>query len=463
MQLGELFSEMSLPLSTAALEFTSVAIDSRTCQPGGLYFAMPGSVTDGVLYAAEAVARGAVAVVSPTPLQLEVPVITVPMADMATELGRAAAALADWPDRELTLVAITGTNGKTSVATMVGELVRVLGWNGASMGTLTNVRTTPAAPELWRDLRGIRDSFTDASVPSVVALEVSSHALTQQRVAGVHFTIAAFTNLSHDHLDYHGDMENYFAAKSLLFTSEKAQRAVIWVDDPYGARLAASTELPVTKVSRADASEVQMSISGSSFFWRGHVVLTSLVGDYNVDNALLAMTVVSELGADDAAIASAMGLLSSVPGRFEIIHRGDRTVVVDYAHTPDGLGRLLTSIRPMASGRVLLVFGCGGDRDKAKRPVMGAVATELADFVIVTSDNPRSEDPDAIIEEIVADLDPARFERVRDRRDAITRVLALADAGDVVVLAGKGHEVTQTIGQQVVAFDDREIVRELLK
>jgi UDP-N-acetylmuramoyl-L-alanyl-D-glutamate--2,6-diaminopimelate ligase len=463
MQLGELFYEMTLPLKTAAIEVTSVTIDSRTSQPNSLFFAMPGTLTDGTFYASEAVANGAVAVVSPKPLASEVPVIVVPVADLPALLGRAAAMVTDWPDRELSLVGITGTNGKTSVATMVADLVNLLGWNGASMGTLTNVRTTPAAPELWRELRRIRDSFGNLEVPAVVALEVSSHALAQQRTAGAHFTVAAFTNLSHDHLDYHGDMERYFEAKSSLFTPDNALQAVIWVDDPYGARLAASTELAVTAVSRTDASDVQTSLSGSTFFWRGHVIFSPLVGDYNVDNALVAMAIVSRLGADDAVIASAMGSLQAVPGRFEVIQRGDPTVVIDYAHTPEGLRRLLASVRTMTKGRVFTVFGCGGDRDKGKRSVMGEVATELSDLTLVTSDNPRSEDPDAIIDEIVADLAPACYERLRDRRAAITRALTLAERDDVVVIAGKGHEVTQTIGEHVVAFSDRDVVREVLK
>jgi UDP-N-acetylmuramoyl-L-alanyl-D-glutamate--2,6-diaminopimelate ligase len=289
--------------------------------------------------------------------------------------------------------------------------------------------------------------------------------MSQHRVDGLEFTVAAFTNLSHEHLDYHGSMEEYFVVKSRLFTSEHSQRAVVWGDDPYGARLVDSTTLPVTKVSRRDASEVETTLKGTTFFWRQHLINSALLGDYNVDNALIAMTIMSVLGAGDAAVAAAMGEVASIPGRFDVVRGTDVTVIVDYAHTPEGLRRLLEDVRAMLpEGRVITVFGCGGDRDRAKRPEMGLVASEFSDVTIVTSDNPRSEDPEAIIDAVVSGVrSGANVRRDVDRRSAISHALDEAVAGDVVVVAGKGHETTQTIGDIVVPFDDRVVALELLK
>jgi UDP-N-acetylmuramoyl-L-alanyl-D-glutamate--2,6-diaminopimelate ligase len=308
-------------------------------------------------------------------------------------------------------------------------------------------------------------SFDPARAHSLIALEVSSHALDQRRVDGLRFCVAAFTNLSHDHLDYHGTMEQYFETKSSLFTSEFAKRAVIWVDDPYGERLAEKTALPVTRVSRRDVHDVMNSLRGSTFFWRDHLVNSPLVGDYNVDNALMAMSIMSAMGVDDAKIANAMREVTSVPGRFEVIYGRDVTVIVDYAHTPEGLERLLRDVRSLQpEGRLLSVFGAGGDRDRSKRPEMGRVASQLSDLTIVTSDNPRSELPDAIIDAVMSGcVSDAQVVRESDRRRAIALALETARAGDVVVIAGKGHEVTQSVGDVNVPFDDRAVARELLR
>jgi len=253
--------------------------------------------------------------------------------------------------------------------------------------------------------------------------------------------------------------------KSRLFTAEHSQRAVIWTDDPFGERLAAMTALPVTKVARGDASEVVTTLTGTTFFWRGHLVNTKLVGDYNVDNALIAMTIMSVLGVDDESIASAMGMVHAVPGRFDVVRDGETTLIVDYAHTPEGLRRLLHDVRELTpNGRIITVFGCGGDRDRAKRPEMGLVASTFSDETIVTSDNPRSEDPDAVIDEVMSGIAPgSSVRRESDRRRAIEDALVLASPGDVVVVAGKGHETTQTIGDAVLAFDDRVVALELLR
>jgi UDP-N-acetylmuramoyl-L-alanyl-D-glutamate--2,6-diaminopimelate ligase len=465
MQLGDILDDLTLDAATGAIEINQVDTDSRLCVPGSLFFALRGIGSDGLHYVGDAVARGAVGVVAAERVALEVPVVVVPASQLRALCAHASATIVGHPETKTRLVGVTGTNGKTTVTTLVGELARGLSWNGANIGTLTSERTTPAGPELFRTLARLIRDFDPRQPHSVVALEVSSHAIDQQRIEGLVFTIAAFTNLSHDHLDYHGTMEQYFSAKAKFFTGEHAQRAVIWIDDDYGARLADSTSLPVTRVSRIEASNVVTSLRGSTFVWRGHLINTPLIGDYNIDNALVAMAIMGELDAGAAAIASAMGRVNSVPGRFEVVPGHDVTVVVDYAHTPEGLRRLLGDIRVMVPlGRIITVFGCGGDRDRSKRPEMGEVVSSLSDITVVTSDNPRSEPPDAIIDSIMSGVLPnATVYRESDRRRAIAQAVQRATPGDVIVLAGKGHETTQTVGDAVVAFDDRAVARELLR
>ncbi|MGD0691538.1 MAG: UDP-N-acetylmuramoyl-L-alanyl-D-glutamate--2,6-diaminopimelate ligase [Acidimicrobiales bacterium] len=465
MQLGDILDDFTLDVATGGLEITHVDIDSRDCVPGSLFFAMPGATTDGARFASDAVGRGALCVVASAPVQVAAPVVVVPSTQLGALCAHASAAVVGHPETKTRLVAVTGTNGKTSVTTIVADLARALSWNGASIGTLTNERTTPAAPELFRTLASLVEGFDPAQQHSVVAMEVSSHAMSQHRVDGLEFTVAAFTNLSHEHLDYHGTMEEYFVVKSRLFTSEHSQRAVIWDDDPYGERLALSTSLPVTRVSRGEATDVVTTLKGTTFFWRRHLVNSALLGDYNVDNALIAMTIMSVLGAEDAEVAAAMGEVSSISGRFDVVRGSDVTVIVDYAHTPEGLRRLLEDVRAMMpEGRVITVFGCGGDRDRAKRPEMGLVASTYSDVTVVTSDNPRSESPESIIDAIMSGVvSGANVIRDVDRRSAMARALEEAAPGDVVVVAGKGHETTQTIGALVVPFDDRVVARELLR
>lgn len=465
MHLGDVLDDQAFDVSTGHVEVTTVEIDSRQCRAGSLFFALAGQGDHGAAHVEEAVARGAVAVVTSTPLVTSVPVIVVPASQIRAVLAEASAAIVGHPDVGIDLVGVTGTNGKTTVTTLVAELARLAGWNGANVGTLTNERTTPAPPELMRTLAGLRAGFDESRTRSVIALEVSSHALDQGRVDGLRFSVAGFTNLSHDHLDYHETMEKYFEAKARLFTPEHTHRGVIWVDDPYGERLADSLALPVTRVSRADATDVVTSLVGTTFTWRGLPVATPLVGGYNVDNALVAMAIVASLGAHDAVVAAAMESVHPVAGRLEVIGGAGRTVVVDYAHTPEGLRRLLRDVRELApSARVTTVFGCGGERDRAKRPAMGRVASELSDYTVVTSDNPRGESPDAIMDAIMSGvLEGSPVGRVVDRRAAIGEALARTHVGDVVVIAGKGHETFQILGDENVPFDDRVVARELLE
>lgn len=464
MQLGDLLDDTSLDLATSAIEITSVEVDSRQCTPGSLFVAVPGHSSDGRRFVSDAVSRGARCVLASEPVATEVPVVVVPGSQIHAVLSHVSAAIVRHPERKTKLVGVTGTNGKTSVTNIVGSLATGLGWNAGTVGTLTNERTTPAPPELFRSLDRLVSQFDVTNAHSVVALEVSSHALDQRRVEGLLFQVAAFTNLSHDHLDYHGTMERYFAAKATLFNPECAQRAVIWVDDAYGDRLASMTRLPVTPVRRSDAHDVISTLEGTTFFWRDHVVSTPLVGSYNVDNSLLALAIVSALGGDDAELAHAMSDVSPVPGRLNVLRGSGRFVVVDYAHTPAGLRRLLVDVRELSpSGRIITVFGCGGDRDRTKRPEMGLVASTLSDISLVTSDNPRSEPPGDIIDAVIGGIDPGRdVRREPDRRRAIASAIALAREGDVVVIAGKGHETTQVFADEEVPFDDRIVAREFL-
>ena len=465
MQLGDILDELTLDASTARIEIVQVDDDSRLCVEGSLFFVMPTASASAGRYALAAVSNGATCVVSSEALPLEVPVVVVPTSQLRALCAHASAAVVRHPEAKTQVVGVTGTNGKTTVTTLVAEIARAMRWNGANIGTLTSERTTPAGPELFRSLARLVEAFDPTRHPNVVALEVSSHAIDQGRIEGLPFTVVAFTNLSHDHLDYHGSMEEYFKAKASLFSARHAQRAVIWTDDPYGQRLADLTSLPATLVSRQDAHDVVTTLSGSTFFWRGHLVNSPLVGDYNVDNALVAMSILADLGADVGAVAGAIGEANSIPGRFDVLRGGGVTVVVDYAHTPEGLRRLLSDVRSLSpASRVVTVFGCGGDRDAAKRPEMGRIATMLSDFTLVTSDNPRHEDPDAIIDAIMSGALPsANVTRQSDRRLAIQQALEVATAGDVVVIAGKGHETTQVMGDQVIAFSDREVALEALR
>jgi UDP-N-acetylmuramoyl-L-alanyl-D-glutamate--2,6-diaminopimelate ligase len=339
---------------------------------------------------------------------------------------------------------------------------RELGRESDVIGTLTHERTTPAPPELYRELD--RVALSSATRP-LVGIEVSSHALSQGRVDGLIFDVAAFTNLSQDHLDYHGTMERYFAAKSSLFVPERCRHGVIWIDDEYGRRLATMTGVPVTTVQRTEATHVEMSLGATNFTWRGRRAHSGLSGQYNLDNVLVVLACALELGLSESDAVDALAGVPAVAGRFDVVATSSPTVIVDYAHTPDGLERLLRDVRSLsARRRLVVVFGCGGDRDRSKRPVMGEIVTRLADEVIVTSDNPRNEDPNAIIDEIVVGCTgPAPWRRVVDRRLAIGEAISTAGDDDVVVIAGKGHERTQTIGSTVLEFDDRVVAREYVR
>lgn len=450
----------------------SVVHDSRRVVPGSLYACLRGEHFDGHAFAGDAERAGATVLLTDHHLD-GVGAVQIVVDDTRRRLGPIAAEIAGHPSRALTTVGITGTNGKTTTAALMAAILEEAGQPCGVVGTLHGVRTTPEAPELQSLLR----EFVSAG-KSAAALEVSSHALAMHRVDGTEFDAVVFTNLGHDHLDLHGSQEEYFRAKARLFSPEFSPLGVINADDTYG-RLIADTMandgagFRIVTFSMDDASEVEVTAGTHRYVWRGRRVEVPLGGDFNVANSLAALTTAVELGIDIDVAVSGVSALDTVPGRFEVVdtdesRRRGVTVLVDYAHTPDGLERLLDAARRVAgtSGSLIVVFGCGGNRDRPKRPVMGAVASRAADRVVITSDNPRDESPEAIIEEIAEGIDrssSARVVTIVDRREAIGEAIASAQRGDVVVIAGKGHESTQEFADRTVDFDDRAVARECLE
>lgn len=440
-----------------------VTVDSREVGEGTLFCCVPGERRDGHDFAAEALAAGASALLVERRLPLVVPQIVVSDARAAT--GWVAASAFGHPCDSLTTVGVTGTNGKTTTSQLVGHVLGTAGRRTEVFGTLSGRFTTPEAPALQRRLAACRDDGVEA-----VAMEVSSHALALARVAGAHFDVSVFTNLGRDHLDFHGTVERYFAAKARLFEPTLSELGVVNTDDVHGRLLFDTASIPMVGFSIDDVTDVEIGPTWHAYLWRGRRVRVGLGGEFNLMNSLAAATACAALDLAPADVAEALSTAPSVPGRFEPIDAGqDFAVLVDYAHTPDGLEQALRAVRSAAAanggGRVVVVFGCGGDRDREKRPLMGAVAAELADRVVITSDNPRSEDPLAIIDATVAGVpDDYRGAVViePDRRTAIGAALQLARPGDVVLIAGKGHETTQTIGDLVLPFDDRAVARALL-
>jgi UDP-N-acetylmuramoyl-L-alanyl-D-glutamate--2,6-diaminopimelate ligase len=433
-------------VDAAAVEIDDLAYDTRTVADGTLFFCVRGTRADGHELAADAVARGAVALVVERELALPVPQLVV--ADSRRAMASAAVAFFGDPSRELDVAAVTGTAGKTTTTYLLYEILRA---TGRRPGLLTNLErrvggetrpaalNTPEAIDLQRLLREMVDEGDDAC-----AMEATSHASAQGRLDGVRFAVLVFTNLAHEHLDFHGTMDAYFDAKRRLFA--QAEHAVVNVGDDWGRRLA--DELPGAFTFDASRDRLDANLK--------------LRGRFNVENALGAAVAARALGIGEAAIRAGIEAVSGVPGRLELVDEGQRfAVIVDYAHKPGSLERVLEEARRLATGRVICVFGCGGDRDREKRPLMGRIAADLADVAIVTSDNPRSEDPQAIIEEVLAGAPELEVEP--DRRAAIARVIASAREGDVVLVAGKGNEQGQEIAGAVHPFDDRDVVREVLR
>lgn len=458
-------------IGEASREVHRIIDDSRAVQPGDLFVCIPGERHDGHDHAADAVQRGAVALLVERRLPLGVPQILV--GRVRDAVGECAAALCGYPSEGMTVVGITGTNGKTTTAHLLGAILRGAGREVRVMGTLTDTLTTPEAVALQTRLAEWHREGVDT-----VVMEVSSHALEYARVDGMHFAIGVFTNLGRDHLDLHGSLEAYFRAKARLFTPALCTQAVVNTNDPHGALLADAAQVPTVAVDQERLRDVRVVVNRITGMWGGVEITVALGGLTNLRNLLTALQVGHELGVLPEQAAAGLAAMGSIPGRLEVITMpGDDdvdlgsarrvgTVIVDFAHTPEGITELLGSLRALGTHhRIVVVFGCGGDRDRAKRPAMGAAAAHGADCVVITSDNPRDEDPDRIIEEICAGIPAVTAATViveRDRRTAIARGLAEIGPGDVLVVAGKGHEATETVGDERRAFSDAAVIRELL-
>lgn len=463
---------------------TRLAIDSRRVTPGSVFFALPGTKSDGNRFIDEAVARGAVAVVSAQARRFpSAKVAHVTAADPRRALAFAARAYFDFPDLAMALVGVTGTNGKTTVTTLARRLLSDEARSFGCIGTIgydlvkrvvPSFRTTPEAHDLCELLAQMISFGCSGAV-----MEVSSHGIDQFRVAGMRFQVAAFLNLTRDHLDYHGDMEAYYQAKRRLFTGEIGpvpDLVLVNADDAYGRRLVeeigGTTKVETFGLERAAdyrAEALELGSRGTRFAvrWSGGVaqVDSPLIGHYNVSNTLAAFAIARAFGIDPGQSAERLKGFAGIPGRMEQVDRGQPyTVVVDYAHTDDALRNALSMLREVTSGSLKVVFGCGGNRDRGKRPLMTAAALELADECWATSDNPRNESVEAIFEDMRAGVgDPERIRFVPDRRRAIELALKSCVAGDCLLIAGKGHESFQEYGETVVAFDDRRVAAELLE
>ncbi len=453
----------------ATTHVAGVTHDSRQVRPGMLFAAVRGFEADGHDFIAEALAAGAASVVVEDLDGVPPGITAIVIPDVRSQLGRIAATVYGDPSQRLRLVGITGTNGKTTVAHLLESICAAAGIPQAIVGTVGAringeavpvVRTTPEATDFQRLLADMAGAGVD-----VAAVEVSSHALALGRVAATEFTVAAFTNLSQDHLDFHSDMEEYFRVKASLF--DGARHGVIWVDDVAGARIAAAASIPVTTVGMGTADvrgePVTVGLDGSVVHAAGAGggarIHLRLAGRFNMQNALIAAACANALGIPWDTIADGIGQVDSIPGRFEIVRtRKDCTVVVDYAHTPEGVEAMIAAARELTAGRVIAVVGAGGDRDRDKRPMMGAAAA-TADLAVITTDNPRSEDPESIAVEVAAGAGGGA-EVVVDRRDAIGTAIERARSDDVVLILGKGHERTQEVAGGLRPFDDRQVARE---
>ena len=447
-----------VPPGSDDVEITSVVHDTRAVVVGSLFCCVPGARVDGHDLAAEAIAAGAAAVLVERTLSVGAPQVQVESVRQA--MGPLAAALWGHPSNDLTVVGVTGTSGKTTTTHLLASVLDAHGWETAVLGTLTGPRTTPEAPELQALLADERKRGRRA-----IAMEVSSHALAMGRVKATRFAVAVFTNLSHDHLDFHADLDDYFETKASLFTPGYSDVAVVNLDDERGRELERRRLVPTEGYSLLDVDALVVGANHCSFRWRGTQVELPMGGRFNVSNALAAGAAAAQLGVPIATIAAGLGQANPVPGRFEAIDEGQPfAVLVDYSHKPGALAGALEAARDVAiGGRVLVVFGAGGDRDASKRPEMGAVAARLADRVVLTSDNPRSEDPQAIIDAVRAGIASSTDLLVEpDRGAAIRQALAEAAPGDVVLIAGKGHETVQVVGDSELPFDDRVVARQVL-
>ncbi len=473
MRLAELVAELpgARVAGDDAVVVKDLVYDSRKVEPGTLFFCVVGEKVDGHEFGVRAVEEGAVALVVERELT-ELAVTQVVVGDSRAAMAPLAARFWGDPTAELRVVGVTGTNGKTTTAFLVHEILKGANFPCGLLGTVKQivggvekevVRTTPEAIELQKTFRQMLEGGDEAC-----AMEVSSHAMTLHRADAIHFEVAIFTNLTQDHLDFHADMEDYFLAKRKLFEMGP-KTAIVNVDDPYGRRLAEEFECVTFSAEGAEADYSARDVTfdaGGARFGVGEMDLrTALPGHFNVANALGAFAAAEAMGVGPEIAAAGLARAARVPGRFEPIDEGQGfTVLVDYAHTPDSLENVLRAARRLSHGRVVSVFGAGGDRDRDKRPKMGRAGAELSDLAVITSDNPRSEDPESIVAEVAAGAEGAgELEVVVDRRAAIALALSRAEPGDTVVIAGKGHEQGQEFEDgRKIPFDDREVAREEL-
>jgi UDP-N-acetylmuramoyl-L-alanyl-D-glutamate--2,6-diaminopimelate ligase len=458
----------------SAVEVADLVYDSRKVEPGSLFFCVVGEKADGHEFGARAVEEGATALVVERELT-ELEVTQVVVADSRAAMAPLAARFWGDPTAQLRVAGVTGTNGKTTTAFLLHEILRAAEFPCGLLGTVKQIvggvekeveRTTPEAIELQATFRAMLEGGDEAC-----AMEVSSHAMTLHRADAIHFEVAIFTNLTQDHLDFHADMEDYFLAKRKLFETGP-KTAIVNVDDPYGRRLASEFECLTFSAEGVEADysarDVSFDAGGASFAVGEIDLRTALPGHFNVANALGAFAAAEAMGVGPEIAAAGLARAGRVPGRFEPVDEGQGfTVLVDYAHTPDSLENVLRAARRLTAGRVISVFGAGGDRDRDKRPKMGRAGAELSDLTVVTSDNPRSEDPEAIVAEVAAGAEgassAAELEVVVDRREAIALALGRAQPEDIVVIAGKGHEQGQEFENgRKIPFDDREVAREEL-
>ena len=477
MRLNTLLQSAGIPTVLSDPEISSLSYDSRLAGAGSLFFALPGAKADGAAFARQASEKGAAAVVTQSPdADCGCPVVRVP--DARAAMADLAAAFHGHPDRSLKCIGVTGTNGKTTTAFLAKHLLDSASLRSGLIGTVKYVvgseeisapRTTPESADLQEMMARMRDLGSKA-----VAMEVSSHALVQHRVRGIEFDAAVFTNLTQDHLDYHGTMEAYFDAKALLFESLEAQshkkgRAIINADDRHGHLLMERLAKTVKTVTfgrgvGADfrASAIQFDGNGSVFQLdakrKSFLVRMPLIGLFNIYNALAALAASSTCGVELRGAIAALASAPQVPGRLERVSaKRNFHVFVDYAHTDDALKNVLRTLRELKPSRLITVFGCGGDRDRAKRPLMAVASEELSDWTIITSDNPRREDPEAVIADVAAGMRGTNFEKITDREHAIRHAIDLANPGDIVLIAGKGHENYQEFADRRITFDDVEV------
>lgn len=476
--------ELLPAMDRAALEqtVTGLCTNSKNCEPGNVFIGMPGTRVDGGEFWPGAIEKGAIAaIISPDALTnkpaTDSSALVIPCQDILTLCGEIAAAFNHYPGKTLNLVGVTGTNGKTTTTHIIEHFLNAANQPTGLLGTLytrwpghqeTAVHTTPFPVDLQRELAKVANAGCDHAV-----MEVSSHALAQKRVWGCPFEVAVFTNLTQDHLDYHKDLDDYFEAKALLFSPDYLQgRAIINSKDAYGQKLIDRLrpdqvwkyhiDDSAAELHTADLSYGATGVSGTLVTPKGKAAFTSpLVGKFNLENVLGAIGAGLHLGVSLEAMVAALAEFGGVPGRMERVQASpdqDISVIVDYAHTPDSLENALRAARPFIPGKLICVFGCGGDRDRTKRPQMGKIAYELADRIIVTSDNPRTEDPQQILADVVAGIEPelSASDVICDRAEAIQQAILSAQPGDGVLIAGKGHEDYQILGTEKIHFDDRE-------